>query len=185
MVLRMKILIFADSHGDSATMCSAVEKQQPDMIIYLGDGITDAELVNQKYPDIQMIKNLGNKDSTKEDEEWIKYTEICGKRFMMTHGHTFYEYEFTPNGTYELTPNGMEEARQNILKLMSENNVDIALHGHIHEPFIYNHCMPQSKQGWIMCPGRIGRDVGFVNPIYGVLNIKESGTLEWQFVEAE
>ena len=36
-----------------------------------------------------MIKNLGNMDSEKEDEEWIKLAEICGKRFIMTHGHTF------------------------------------------------------------------------------------------------
>jgi len=181
----MKILILVDSHGDLATMCSAVDKEQPDMIIYLGDGIADAELVNQKYPNIQMIKTLGNKDSTKEDEEWVKYADISGKRFMMTHGHTFYKYEFTPDGKYELTQSGREEARQDILKLMSENNVDITLHGHIHEPFIYCHWMPKSKHGWIMCPGRIGRDVGFVSPMYGVLKIKESGALEWQFVEVE
>jgi putative phosphoesterase len=177
----MKILIFSDSHGDSVTMCGVVDKEQPDMIIYLGDGIADAEEASQKYPNIQMIKNLGNIDSKKEDEEWIKYAEICGKRFMMTHGHTFFIEK-------EITQGGMEEARLNILKLMYENNIDITLHGHIHEPFIYYHCLTQSKHSWIMCPGRIGRKVnyiGSVNPIYGVLKIRESGALEWQFVEVE
>jgi len=182
----MKILIFSDSHGDSETMCGAVEKEQPDMIIYLGDGIADAEEVSQKYPNIQMIKVLGSLDSDKDDEEWIKYANICSKRFMMTHGHTFYnEYVINRSGTYELTQDGMVKAQQNIIKFMSENNIDIALHGHIHEPFIHYNC---SKHGWIMCPGRIGRIVGNaspVNPIYGVLKIRESGTLEWQFVEVE
>jgi len=174
----MKILIFSDSHGDSTTMCGAVEKERPDMIIYLGDGISDAEEVSQKYPNIQMIKNLGNVDSKSEDEEWIKYAEICGKRFMMTHGHTFYT-------GIEITQGKMAEARLNILKLMSENNIDITLHGHIHEPFVYYQCLTQSKRGWIMCPGRIGRYTDSVNPIYGVLKIRESGALEWQFVEIE
>jgi len=78
----------------------------------------------------------------------------------------------------------MAEAQQNILKFMCENNIDITLHGHIHEPFLYN-CLTQPK-GWIMCPGRIGRTAGdedFVNPMYGVLKISESGQLEWQIIE--
>ena len=174
----MKILILSDSHGDSATMCGAVKKEQPDMIIYLGDGIADTEEVSQRYPNIKMIKSLGNIDSKNENEEWIKYAEICGKRFMMTHGHTFYFYTDA-----EITQSGMADARQKILAFMSENNIDIALHGHIHEPFIYYHCM---TPGWIMCPGRIGcDDTSSIKPIYGVLKIKESGALEWQFVEVE
>ena len=81
------------------------------MIIYLGDGIEDAEAVKQKYPNIQMVVNLGNIDSQDEDEEWIKYVEICGKRFMMTHGHKFYtDYEMAQNGTFEITQGGMVEA---------------------------------------------------------------------------
>jgi len=95
------------------------------------------------------------------------------------------EYVINQSGTYELTQSGMAQAQQNILDFMSKNNIDITLHGHIHEPFVYYNC---SKRGWIMCPGRIGRvvdDVGSVNPIYGILKIRESGALEWQFVEWE
>ena len=46
----MKIAIFSDSHGETETMCDVVEKEKPDMIIYLGDGIADAEQLNVKYP---------------------------------------------------------------------------------------------------------------------------------------
>ena len=182
----MNILIFSDSHGDSSTMCKAVETEQPDMIIYLGDGIADAEKVRQRYPHIQMITTLGNVDSARE-EEWIKYADICGKRIMMTHGHIFYKYEAMEDGTFGLTPSGMAKAQQRILKLMHENNIDITLHGHLHEPRLYYNSMAPSK-GWIMCPGRIGRianDTDSVKPMYGVLEIKESGALEWQFIEVE
>jgi len=183
----MKILIFSDSHRDSTTMCIAVEKEQPDMIIYLGDGIADTEEVSRRHHDIKIIKVLGSLDSNKDDEEWVKYAEICGKRFMLAHGHTFYNnYVMNQDGTYVLTQTAMAEAQQSILKFMSENNIDITLHGHIHEPFLYN-SLTQPK-GWIMCPGRIGRaasDVGFATPMYGVLKIKKSGALEWQFVEVD
>ena len=174
----MIILILSDSHGDVATMCGVIDKEQPDTIIHLGDGIADAEELEVKYPNIQMIKNIGNVDSQKEDEEWIKYAEICGKHFMMTHGHTFYT-------GIEITQEVMAEARLNILKLMLENNIDITLHGHIHEPFVSRCQITPLKNGWIMCPGRIGRDASndSIIPVYGVLKISESGELEWQFVE--
>jgi len=85
----------------------------------------------------------------------------------------------------DITQEIMAEARLKILKLMAENDVDIALHGHIHEPFVYYRCHGESKHGWIMCPGRIGRYTDSVKPIYGVLKIRESGAVEWQFVEVE
>jgi len=176
--MSIKILICSDSHGDVDTMCGAAEKEKPDMILYLGDGIADAEELSAQSPNIEMIKVPGNVDSQKEDEEWMQYTEICGKRFMMMHGHTFFTGK-------EMTQNEMAQARLNILDFMSENNVDITLHGHIHEPFAYYHRYTQLKRGWIMCPGRIGRYNDSVHPTYGVLNIEESGALEWRVVEVE
>ena len=175
----MKILILSDSHGDVDIMCGVVEKEKPDMIIHLGDSIKDAEKLTNIYSHIQIIKNLGNVDSQKEDEEWIKYVEICGKRFMMTHGHIF-------NEVAEEVTNA--EARRNMLKSMYQNNADILLHGHAHEPYLHCTQIMPSRYCKIMCPGRIGRKVnysGTYNPTYGVLKINESGTFEWQFVELE
>ena len=165
----MKILIFSDLHGDVDIMCDIVEKEKPDMIIHLGDSIADAEQLSNKYSDIKTIKVLGGIDSQKEDEEWIQYVEICNKRFMLTHGHIFLD---------KTTVYG--QAQQNMW--LYAGNSDIVLYGHMHEPFI--NC---SEGKWIMCPGRIGRDVegGGINPKYGILKINESGTLNWQFVEVE
>ena len=179
----MKILIFSDSHGDTSTMCSVTGKEKPDMIIHLGDGIADTEQLQEKYPHIQIIKNPGNIDSDK-DEEWIKHTEICGKRIIMTHGHTFFQYTFFPeSNTNQLTDESRITGRANILKYMTENNADIFLHGHTHEPYINSNPTP-GKTYWIMNPGRIGRiDGTAIKPTYGILKIDETGGLEWRFSE--
>ena len=163
----MKILIFSDSHGDVETMVSVVENEKPEMIIHLGDSITDAEELHNKYTDIEMIKILGGIDSQKENEEWIQFTEICGKRFMLTHGHTFLDKALN-----------FRQGEQQMW--MYAGNANIVLYGHSHEPFI-NCCLGK----WIMNPGRIGRSVegGSGNPTYGVLIINESGNLQWQFKE--
>jgi len=175
----MKIVIFSDSHGDVETMCGVVEKEKPDMIIYLGDGIEDAEQLNERYSDIQMIKILGNVDSKKE-EEWIKFAEICGKRFIMTHGHIFIN-EFK---NYQQTDENRITSRNNMLKIMAENNADILLHGHTHDPYINKIPMPE-RICWIMNPGSISRIEGIFKPTYGILKINESGTLEWRFIEVD
>ena len=164
----MKIIIFSDSHGDVDTMQSVVEGEKPDAIVHLGDHITDADKLSRIYPDIQMFKVLGNTDSYTKDEECIKYVDICGKRFMLTHGHTFIEYK-------QSKP--IFEGIMNMF-LYGEYK-DITLFGHTHEPFI-NCC----NDRWIMNPGRIGRvSSQIIKATYGVLEIGESGVLKWRFVE--
>lgn len=176
----MKILIFSDSHGDVEIMCEVIEKEKPDMIIHLGDSIADAEQLSNKYPNIKIIKNLGNSDSNKENDEWIQYIDICGKRFMLTHGHIFNE------GAWEDVTD--DKARRKMLKSMYEHNVDVLLHGHAHEPYLHSTQIMPSRYCWIMCPGRIGRKVnysGTFNQIYGLLRINEAGIFEWQFIEVQ
>ena len=38
----MKILVFSDSHRSRGDMIEAIDEQQPDQVIHLGDLITDA-----------------------------------------------------------------------------------------------------------------------------------------------
>ena len=181
----MKIIIFSDSHGDVETMYSAVEKEKPEMIIFLGDGIADAVQLNEKYPDIEMIKVLGNADSDKEDEEWIKTAEICGKRFIITHGHKFIGFTFDEElKAFRLTDESRIKGRAAMIKYMSDNDVDIFLHGHTHEPYINRAEITPEKACWIMNPGSIRRkDDGASKPVYGVLKFDKAGAFEWQFKE--
>jgi len=72
-----------------------------------------------------------------------------------------------------------------MLKSMAENNADILLHGHTHDPYISKIPTP-ARICWIMNPGSIRRVEGKIfKPTYGVLKISKSGALEWQFVEVE
>jgi len=177
----LKIVIFSDSHGDVETMSGVVEKEKPDIVIFLGDGIADAEQIDEKYQDIKMIKVLGNMDSD-DEEEWIKFTEIYGMRFILTHGHTFIN-EFKDR---KQTDENRIASRTNMLKTIRENNADILLHGHTHEPYINRTQATPGKTCWIMNPGSIRREIGGIfNPVYGVLKFDESGIFEWHFVEVE
>ena len=180
----MKILLFSDSHGDTCTMCGVIQKEMPDMIIHLGDSIADADYLSGKYPNIQMVKLPGNIDSEADAKDMIKITEICGKRFIMTHGHTLIKYTFiSESNSYQLTDEDRTTGRINMLKCMAENNADILLHGHTHEPYI-NSVQTPDKTRWIMNPGIIRRmDAAISKPTYGILKIDESGALEWRFVE--
>ena len=181
----MKIMILSDSHGDAETMYHVVENEKPDMIIYLGDGIADAEQLGERYPSIKMIKVLGGLDSDKPDEEWIKIAEICGKRFVIAHGHTFIAYTYDEKADkYRQTDADLARSRRNMLEIIRDNNADILLHGHTHEPYINRTQIAPGRICWIMNPGRIGRgDGGILKPTYGVLKIYESGTFEWRIKE--
>ena len=46
----MKILVFSDSHGNSANMIKAIElhKTSVELIIFLGDGLRDIDIVKEK-----------------------------------------------------------------------------------------------------------------------------------------
>lgn len=118
-----------------------------------------------------------------ENDEWIQYVDICGKRFMLAHRHTFFDEA--------------ESETQNRQKMFRytgtayPNKADIILHGHTHEPYLYC-CMggtdKEQINRWMMSPGRIGRKVnysGTFKPIYGVLEIDEYGILQWQFIEVK
>ena len=158
-----KILIFSDSHADVETMCIIADIEKPDAIIHLGDHVADAQQLSEKYPDIPLFNVLGNTDAQNENEEWIKYIEIAGKRIMLTHGHIF----LNDSTKFEdLTNIFLGDARS--------DNADIILFGHTHAPFV------NYRNGkWVMNPGRIGRfSKQVIHATYGVLMI-ESGNIQW------
>lgn len=155
----MKITIFSDSHGDVDIMCRAVDKEMPDMIIHLGDYVRDAQALQIEYPDIQVYNVPGNRDkaSSTDVTEWMT---LCGRSFMLTHGHIFK----VKSGTLDLFKYGVQ------------NGADIILFGHTHEAFI------RCRNGrWMMNPGRIGRQAGIATDTsYGILNIS-ADNIRWEF----
>jgi putative phosphoesterase len=170
----MKILIFSDSHGDVETMRSVAALEKPDKIIHLGDSIEDAEVLRILYKEAEIISVPGNVDGGSAASNHIQYIEICGKRFMLTHGHAFDKEKngFERSGVRNI--GGIDQ----MMLYGSKNNADIILFGHSHEPYI------NSRNGeWIMNPGRIGRKSGqIIHATYGVLIIEEE-KLQWQISE--
>ena len=57
-----RVLIMSDSHGNVENMVTAVEKENPDMIVHLGDCVTDAVRLNNRFPQITFANVPGNCD---------------------------------------------------------------------------------------------------------------------------
>ena len=82
----MKLLILSDSHRKMEYMYRAVEREQPDLIIHLGDHDRDAERLSKRYPEIPLWSVCGNCDYGAGPERIVQTLE--GVRIYATHGHT-------------------------------------------------------------------------------------------------
>lgn len=51
----LKILVFSDSHRYTGGMIQAIEEQQPDLVVHLGDLQRDAEELALLYPKLSMV----------------------------------------------------------------------------------------------------------------------------------
>ena len=82
-----RVLIMSDSHGNVENMVTAVEKENPDMIIHLGDCVTDAVRLNNRFPQITFANVPGNCDYS--DGKTEKILNIDGYKVLICHGHTY------------------------------------------------------------------------------------------------
>lgn len=115
----MRVLVVSDTHGNTGALCRAIEEQPTARtVIFLGDGLRDAEDAQARYPDRTIYTVPGNCDFAARDPKVRKET-LGGKRFFFTHGH-IYDVKY---GLYRLDL----AARQ--------YNADIALFGHTHQPY--------------------------------------------------
>lgn len=115
----MRILVVSDTHGNTGALCRAIEEQPTARtVIFLGDGLRDAEDAQTRYPDRTIYTVPGNCDFAALDPK-VREETLGGKRFFFTHGH-MYDVKY---GLYRLDL----AARQ--------YNADIALFGHTHQPY--------------------------------------------------
>jgi len=152
----MKIVVFADSHSDIDTMSIVIEVENPDMIIHLGDHVTDGTELQKMYATIPMELVKGKTDRT--DEYFSeKILLLNDKSIFITHGD-MYDVE---QGISDLVDRGMSD------------DADIILFGHTHKPYL------QNNEGiWIMNPGRIGRRSSkVINATYGILLIDNDSVI--------
>ena len=62
----MKVLIFADSHGYNMAMAFAVDREEPDAVIHLGDHAEDAREIERGFPAMPIYRVRGNNDFAAE-----------------------------------------------------------------------------------------------------------------------
>ena len=115
----MRILVVSDVHGRESLLWEAIE-QQPTArtVLFLGDGIRQAEAAQERYPDRTFYMVPGNCDMGCSLLP-VRQETLGGKRFYFTHGH-LHDVKYT---LYRLDL----AARQ--------AGADIALFGHTHAPY--------------------------------------------------
>ncbi|MDD6480674.1 MAG: metallophosphoesterase [Lachnospiraceae bacterium] len=142
------ILVLSDSHGNLNNMILAVRKENPDMIIHLGDCMGDAQNLKLKFPGIPMEQVPGNCDCSQQLAE--RELLIEGKKILICHGHTY----------------NVKAGYLNLAYAAQEREADAALFGHTHRVYYDKH-----NQVTYLNPGSIGAPGYGTPPSYGMLYI--------------
>lgn len=84
----MRIAVFTDSHGDVKPMIAVIQRENPDLVLHLGDHARDAEDLRREFPTADIRYVRGNCDYGSDAPETL--TPIAeGVRIFMTHGHRY------------------------------------------------------------------------------------------------
>lgn len=130
----MKILVCSDSHGMRHNLKDAYEKESPDGIFFLGDGLRDTDILD--LPGRVFLAGVkGNCDLMQEESETRCFV-MENKKLLLTHGHNSH----VKQGLWKLD------------LLAREKQADIIFYGHTHhkaETVIENRLY--------ICPGTISQ----------------------------
>lgn len=149
----MRFLVFSDTHRHTERMEEIILQQmaRTDAVIHLGDEVTDAEYMREKFPELPFSIVGGNSDYTYPVQEQV--LEMEGKRIFLTHGHTYHvKFGYAQ---------AIEAARQ--------RSCDVLLFGHTHLAY---ECYDNGL--YIMNPGSLTLPADRRHS-YGVLDISASG----------
>lgn len=152
---KMKILVFSDSHRYLRNMTKVLQTHMSDtdLIIHLGDNISDTTLFTQLCPHIANINISGNCDFSMSN---IESTFKLGKTDITAfacHGH----YYNVKNGT------------DSLLREAKKQNAKIALFGHTHISHL------EERDGILLInPGSISQPRGIEGASYAIINIENN-----------
>ena len=151
----MKILVFSDSHGRTVDIYDAIEREQPDGVIHLGDYTEDVRDLRRAYAysSMPIYAVRGNNDFDSEFPMYIVMT-LGGVRMYLTHGHRERVY-------------GMSAGQ--LPHRAKENDCILAMFGHTHRLF-----WEQMDGIMVFNPGSISLPRGGKKS-YGRLTIEPDG----------
>ncbi len=136
----MKLLVLSDSHGAVDAMRLVVERERPDGVLFLGDCLRDAELLQESYVNLKIEAVPGNCDWGSLDEP-ERLIELDGVRLLMMHGHT----------------RGVKYGGMNAYYAAREMGADVLLYGHTHRPMVdYDGTLYTMNPGSIRYTGTYG-----------------------------
>lgn len=153
----MKILVVSDTHRHMEKMCMAVELEQPDMVLHLGDHDSDAMELARRMPNLPVCYVRGNCDGFLSDTALSYCSSIGGVKIFAAHGHKY------------SVKSGLLSFRYAAL----EAGAQVALFGHTHCPYVEHY-----GELWLMNPGACGA----YRASYGLVEI-ENGSVSCRVVE--
>ncbi len=129
----MKIVVCSDSHGNWKGLQEILDREQPEILLFLGDGERDWQMVEVPRG-TRFLAVCGNCDFMAMEPSFRRI-ELCGKRIFMTHGHLY----------------GAKQGLYGLSLQTEEHPADLVVYGHTHHPQLdhYNGCL-------YLCPGSMG-----------------------------
>ena len=118
----MKILVLSDIHGLVSYAERMIERETPDEVIFLGDGLRDIKESAKFFKGVRFHFVQGNCDFFDAPEE--RFVLLGGKNIFFSHGHRY---------------NVKMERQLNYITLRTkaaDMGADIVLFGHTHQPDI-------------------------------------------------
>jgi len=129
----MKILVISDSHGRRLNVLDTYKKENPDGVLFLGDGLSDMDVLDVIPPKFCVCVK-GNCDIF--PEEGVRVLHLENKKLLLTHGHG----------------SGVKQGLWKLDLLAQERGADVVLYGHTHQP------ADDSIEGRrYICPGSIAQ----------------------------
>ena len=165
----MKLLVFSDSHQNTAHMKKAIEDHlrvgNIDCIFHLGDGHRDLEMLTHNIPVCYVDGNYEEYAAGYIASKSLKREvtiDLYGFRFFLTHGHIY----------------GVKNSLDAAVREAKNKGADVLIYGHTHEKY-YRYIPPESdcdKGFYIFNPGSISRprDKTFS---YGIITIEGKNIL--------
>ena len=130
----MKLCVFSDSHGISDNMLHAVYVEEPDAVIFLGDGERDLKPMRRRYPNLPIHAVCGNCDVGFSLPDKLLLT-LEGVRIFAVHGHR-HDVKYDRGLDY-------------LLRSALHEQADVVLFGHTHVP-----SFAPAGTGGILCASR-------------------------------
>lgn len=149
----MRLLIVSDTHRDYSSLDKAILAQpKAEVIIHLGDGADDVDMIKSKYQYKMFIQVKGNCDFNSNLPVYRDFI-IENTKFFITHGHMY-------NAKFDI--NRMCMAAREI-------KANILLFGHTHIPF-----ETYEENLHIMNPGSLTGTHG----TYGTIDIEKNSIVK-------